>query len=545
MRRRTLLAALAAVTILSTVAVPAPTARRAADPDDGYQALLSLFADFREFQKPALRGGVPDYSPEAVAAQKRRLPEFERRLAAIDSRGWPAARRVDYEIVRAEMNGLLFDHRALRPWSRVPTFYAVLQVSGPDVPAREGPEVPGVLCLSEFPFPLDSARKAALRDKLAAVPELLDRAMSNLTERTRDLWTLGIRRKAEESAGLADLGRRLAASDPDLVPLVEKARAAVDRFRAWLEKTRPERSVSAGVGVAEYDWYQRNVHLVPYSWAEQVELVRREFERSVAFLGLERQRNRDLPELLPPTTAEELGRRLKAGVAYFMGFLRDREIFTVPGYMRLNDVAGELLPPARRDFFTQVDYRDNLPLLCHSLHWLEKQREARNAHPIRGVPLLYNIWDSRAEGMATAFEEMMLQAGLFDRSPRARELVYILLAFRCARAMADLKLHSGELTLEQAAAYAARVTPGGWVLPDGPTIWGDLGIYLPQPGYGTSYVIGKIQVERLLAEVEAERGDAFRLKEFLDDFFSRGLIPQSLIRWETTGLDDEMRKLGR
>jgi len=33
------------------------------------------------------------------------------------------------------------------------------------------------------------------------------------------------------------------------------------------------------------------------------------------------------------------------------------------------------------------------------------------------------------------------------------------------------------------------------------------------------------------------------LKPFLDELFAKGLIPQSLIRWEMTGLDDEMALL--
>ena len=211
--------------------------------------------------------------------------------------------------------------------------------------------------------------------------------------------------------------------------------------------------------------------------------------------------------------------------------------------MRLDDEAGPYVPPERRDYFTQVIYRDPLPLICHSVHWLEKQRERRNSHPVRGTALLYNIWDSRAEGFATAFEEMMLGAGLFDPNPRARELVLNLLAFRAVRAIADLRLHSGEWTVEEAVRYAVRTTPEGWVLADGDTIWGDLAIYLGQPGYGTSYVVGKVQVEKLLADCAALKGGAFDLKAFLDDFFTRGLIPQSLIRWEMTGLDDEMKRL--
>jgi uncharacterized protein (DUF885 family) len=61
--------------------------------------------------------------------------------------------------------------------------------------------------------------------------------------------------------------------------------------------------------------------------------------------------------------------------------------------------------------------------------------------------------------------------------------------------------------------------------------------------YGTSYVIGKIQLERLIADRAAQLGDKFRLQDFLDDYFARGVIPASLLRWEITDLDDEMQKL--
>jgi len=301
----------------------------------------------------------------------------------------------------------------------------------------------------------------------------------------------------------------------------------------------------SGIGVAEFDWYQKNVHLVPYTWAEQLRIAERELERALAYLELEERRNASLPPLRPAADLAELQERQKEAVAYFFDFLRQREVFTVPEYMRLNDEVRSFAPPERRDYFSQVTYRDPLPLVCHSVHWLEKQREKLNAHPFRGTPLLYNIWDSRAEGFATAFEEMMLGAGLFDRHPRSRELVLNLLAFRAVRAIADLKLHSREWTVEEAVRYAVETTPFGWVLPDGATIWGDMAIYLAQPGYGTSYVVGKAQVEKLLADFSRLKGYDLRLRPFLDEFFTKGLIPQSLIRWEMTGLGDEMKRLGR
>jgi hypothetical protein len=508
-----------------------------------YDDLLALWKEFREFQKPRVVQGVPDYSAEAMAGQKSRVKGFQERLAAIDPAGWPLERRVDREIVRAEMNGLEFDHRVLRPWSRIPGFYAVIQTSEPDVPLREGPEIHGVLDLWKLGFPLDDAGRAIVREKLAAIPAILAQAKKNLVEDTADLWFLGVRQKRGESRDLEELARRLRPTDPGLVPLVDAARAAVDDFRAWLEEGFETKKGPSGIGIAEYDWYQKNVHLVPYTWAEQLRIAERELERARAYLELEKTRNAGLPPLRPAADLAELQARQKAAVARFFDFLRRRRIFTVPDYMRLDDEAGSYMPPERRDYFYQIIYHDPLPLICHSVHWLEKQRERRTTHPVRGTPLLFNIWDSRAEGFATAFEEMMLGAGLFDENPRSRELVLNLLAFRAVRAIADLKLHSGDWTAEEAVRYAVKTTPGGWVLADGETIWGDLSIYLGQPGYGTSYVVGKVQVEKLIAEYAGAKGGAFELWSFLDDFFARGLIPQSLIRWEMTRLDDEMRIL--
>ncbi|MDO8613074.1 MAG: hypothetical protein Q7R32_09670, partial [Dehalococcoidia bacterium] len=58
---------------------------------------------------------------------------------------------------------------------------------------------------------------------------------------------------------------------------------------------------------------------------------------------------------------------------------------------------------------------------------------------------------------------------------------------------------------------------------------------LQQPAYGTSYIIGKIQIEGLLAARKRQLGDAFTLKRFMDEFNAVGLIPASLVQWEMTG----------
>lgn len=507
-----------------------------------YEDLVRFFEEWRAFQKPSVVDGVPDYTSAAMLRQRRRIPEYRERLSAIDTSGWTIAHKVDYEIVRAEINGLEFDHRVLRPWSRNPLFYAVIQMYEPDVPAREGPEIYGVLNVFEYTFPLNENECAVFKEKLTAIPDILSQAKMNLVEEAGDLWTFGVRQKKREGVHLDNLAGRLKDSQPELAVLAHRARASVDDFIQWLEG-RDGMKAFSGIGIEEFDRYMKEVHLVPYTWEEQLALLERELERSLAALALEEHRNRHLPALKPAGSLKEMRNRMKKSVAEFMDFLREKDIFTVPDYMRLDDEVESYIPPEKLDFFTHVNYREPLPLLCHQVHWLEKQREVRNKHPIRGQALLYNIWDSRAEGLATGFEELMMQAGILEGKPRARELVQIMIAFRAIRAIAELKLHAGIFNLDEAIAYAVEMTPRGWITPQSNTIRGDYAIYLSQPGYGTSYLIGKIQLDRLIKDRKAQLGNGFTLRAFFDDYFSRGVIPASLLRWEMTELEDELQGL--
>ena len=50
----------------------------------------------------------------------------------------------------------------------------------------------------------------------------------------------------------------------------------------------------------------------------------------------------------------------------------------------------------------------------------------------------------------------MMHAGLFEARPRSRELVYVMLGQRAARALGDLRMHANTWTLEQAASSRRR-----------------------------------------------------------------------------------------
>jgi hypothetical protein len=479
-----------------------------------------------------------------MAAQHRELATYQRRLAALDTSGWTTPAQVDYHVVRAEMNGLDFDHRVLRPWANNPAFYVTVFAEQSDQPAREGPHAAGAVELWSYTFPLSASDAARVDSGLRTIPALLAQARVNLTGNGRDLWTFSAGDVRDQSATLADLETKIAGAAPTLLANVRRAKAATDSFSTWLAAKIPSKKGSSGIGVANYDWYLKNVQLVPYTWQDEVRLMERELARARSSLALAEQRNRDLPALTPVASAEEHTRRFSAAVDEYMAFLTQRNILTVKPWMgpALLERVGRF-SPGPREFFTEVDYRDPEVMRTHGYHWFDLARMTNEPHasPIRRGPLLYNIFDTRTDGHATGWEEMMLHAGMFDARPRTRELIYILLAQRAARALGDLRMHSNEMTLEQAATFASTNTPRGWLRLDAATVRGEQHLYLQQPTYGTSYVIGKIEVERLMSDRAHAQGDKFSMREFMDAFDAVGLIPMSLVRWEITGRPESRR----
>jgi uncharacterized protein (DUF885 family) len=221
-----------------------------------------------------------------------------------------------------------------------------------------------------------------------------------------------------------------------------------------------------------------------------------------------------------------------------MAYLRDHNILKIRPWMdgRLRARVGSYGPPPY-EFFSEVDYRDPEVMRTHGFHWFDKGLLAHEppSNPFRREVLLYNIFNTRTEGLATGWEELMMQAGMFDARPRSRELVYILIAQRAARALGELSVQSNEKTIEEAAAFTCANTPRGWLRMEGNLVRGEQHLYLQQPGYGICYLIGKMEIDRLIAERRRQLGEKWRMSEFMDEFLSKGQIPVSLIRWEMTG----------
>jgi hypothetical protein len=541
---------LALATLLPSASAEAQTPPRGSG---SYESFVTLFEEFRaaevpsawnaNFNDPATPNhALVDYGPQATTDRLALLAALRVRLDDMNVASWTRAQQSEYLAVRAQFDAQEFLLRVSRPWARDPGFY--------------------VDQLQRFAFtslPVAGKELASLTAELEAVPRIVAAARVALDDVATDYARLALHNlryadgvghghpyRAVPPAGVIgwyeDLLGRARQQQPALVPQVERALAAVREFDGWLERGLPGFTGKAGVGRARYDWYLRHAKLLPWSGDELVTLAAVEWDRVMAWYAIARHRNRGLPELEPAPTAEEYARRIAATDRNIRDFLVREKILTIPSYVgELDTNAPFMQRPGGLNFWEYVQFRDPHPDHLHAVipgHRFDGLVEQNNRHPVRG-----RISDGvRAEGWGVYLEEAMLQAGVAPAAPRLDELMYLFGIFRAARVPVDVAMQRNEMTVADAVRYMRLKTPHL----DENVARVDAEIYLRQPpGYGVGYTIGNLQMRRLLADRRLQLGERFVPLEFHDEFLALGRLPLALLRWEMTGLDDEVKAFWR
>lgn len=540
-------AVIGAVTALGLCG-PMPAAADEANVPNGagsYDDLVSLFEAFVEW-RDARSGAlsVPDYSQAAVDSRIAKVLEFQRRVADMNVANWNRAERVDYLAVRSQLDEQEFILRVSRPWSRDPGYYVdqIRDVAFTELPVS-GDERDNLVARLQRAGELVERAKLNLRDVPA---DLADLALHNLS-RADGVGSFQPHRDVPPEGVLGwydDLLDRARRQQPDLVEEVEAVRDAVVDFNDWLLDSRDRMTGPAGIGEELLDWYLLHVKYVPYSSDEIVILAQREVERLWAFMVLERHRFRDLPELDLPDSRAEYDARLADVDADIRAFMVEEEFMTIPGYMP-DDYRMMRLPvpwivrPTGPNYWEAIQYRDPSPDHWHATipgHGFDGQIRARIMHPVRR-----HIRDGvRAEGWGVYVEEAPLQLGFYDKDrQRTRELIYNFGLFRAVRTLGDVWMQRNEKSADEVAEYWVSMTP----FLDADVARVDAEIYLRRPpGYGLGYTIGSFQMYKLLGDRKRQLGEDFVLREFHDQFVQAGWLPIELIRYEMTGLDDEVRR---
>jgi hypothetical protein len=503
--------------------------------------------------------GMRDWSAASIARQGADLAIFERQWTALPTTGLPVARMVDYRLIGSAIARVRWELVVNPRWQRDPAFY-VEQTVG----ALQEALLP--------PPPFGAERSREIVARAENIPSILEQAKLNLRA-VAPFAQLTITMLSDIDARLARVERGAApllASDQrarfrTAIPAASKA--LVD-YREWLKQNLPGMRPDFALGSVAYGFFLRRVALLPYTPDQLLMMARQDFDRVLAMESYEHQRDIHAPELKLPATAEEETARMAREDTNIRHYLTEHEILTVPpdlphwtlrlapdfiaaldGFGELDDFTGParlhqdgtrwIQPPSKDlPYFWKAYALDPRTTGVHEGvpgHFFQLSLAWRNPDPIRR-----QYYDSSAnEGIGFYAEEMMLAAGLYDDSPRSREIIYNFARLRALRVEADVNLALKRMTIAQAADYLARTVPM-----DKATAQGEAAGFATAPGLGIAYEIGKLQIERMLAERRLQQGDKFSLRDFHDYVWRNGNVPLALQSWELLGLDNDVRALG-
>ncbi len=514
------------------------------------------FDDIPRMERAA---GVRDWSEAAVAKQRGDLSGFERRWKAMHPDDWPIAQRVDYRLMGSAIARVRWELDINPRWRRDPTFY-IEQTVG----ALQEEFLP--------PPPFSETRWREIVMRAENIPSILEQAKANLKAVT-PFAQLAI-------ASLSDIDTRLPRVADGASPIIAsgdqrarfrtamtKASQALVEYREWLKQNLSKMQPDFALGEKAYGFFLHRVALLPYTPQQLLTMARQDFARVLAMEIYEHQRDLNAPELKMAATSQEEIARMQHDEAYVRRYMVSHQILTVPsdlphwtlrlapdyvaafdgfgelddftGPSRLNQDGTRWIQPPSGDlpYFHKAYANDTRTTGVHEGvpgHFFQLSLAWRNPDPIRR-----QYYDSGAnEGIGFYAEEMMLQAGLYDDSPRSREIIYNFARLRALRVEADVKLALGEFSISQAADYLARTVPM-----DRKTAESEAADFATAPGLAIAYEIGKLQIERMLAMRRLQQGDKFKLREFHDYVWSNGNVPLSLQRWELLGLDDDLKKV--
>lgn len=511
--------------------------------------------DIPRIERP--RDWVPDWSRTAIDRRRAELADLTRRWRELDPKSWPVDQQVDYRLIGSALARVHFELDVIRIHERNPGFYV--------------DQTLGLLFLSLLkPPPFDEGRSRLIINALRSFRQTVADGQENLSAKAIKPFALAaieklvdVRKRLTKVAD--ELGPLLTAvSVPDLHDTTNDAIAALETFHDWINSQLPGMSEETAVGREAYVYFLKQVALMPFTAEQLLSMGAYEWERSVAFETFEQTRNHGLPELgLFPDQKAQMEREVLEEERA-REFLEEKNILTVPGWMKhyrnlplplyleplsFMGVTDDLTsanrldedgisyikrPHPDLDYFSLSIAKDPRPLIVHEGvpgHYFQMSLSWAHENTIRR-----QYYDSGAnEGIGFYAEELMLQFGFFDDSPKLREIMYNFMRLRALRVEVDVKLALGLFTIDQAADYLEKIVPV-----DRGTARQEAVFFASSPGQAITYQIGKLQIIKFLADARLNQRDKFNLRSFHDYLWKNGNVPIALLRWEYLGLSDEI-----
>jgi uncharacterized protein (DUF885 family) len=508
---------------------------------------------------------LTDYSPAKIAERAQHVRTLLNQVRSMPGAKWPKDDRIDWLLFRAQLEGSDFNSRILQSEKTDPQVYVNECASG-------------IFSLLKKEYDAPRKRALAATERLKQMPAMLAQGEKNLQKPVKLFAQLAIASARAIDPlfndSLMTLARDLAPEERDaLVKARDGALTAIHGFADRIEKRVPSMVDFAPMGTASYNYYLKNVLLLPLD-ATQVEMLGR----------AELARYRALESLLPdPSLADPNPARSKnipPDQASFLAayesreqemiaYMKEHKLVTIPDYLGRFEIrqlpeafkptspGGFMNPPGvydkdpvgfffiptynpqSKNFYIRAAIEDPRPILGHEGipgHFMQLSIANHLTNEIRrqhgdGVFV---------EGWALYGEEMLMRTGLYPENSAAQGQILRLSRYRSARIGVDVNLHTGKWSFEQAVQYFMEA--GGL---DREAAEGEAAGAASSPTQKISYIVGKWQIMNLLGRYRDKAGANFQLGQFHDDLIKNGSLPLSIVEWllldDSTSIDQVTR----
>jgi uncharacterized protein (DUF885 family) len=512
-------------------------------------------------------GKLEDFSKAAIDRSIARLEEFDRRVSAVDANTLDEQTRGDRELVLNYIHSTLLTLETIKPWQKNPdTYSSGITNSAFSIMERK------------FAPPADRLRVLIAREKL--MPTALLQARTNLSHPPKIYTEIAIEQlpgstsffEKDVPAAFAEV------KDKALQAEFAKSNAAVVKalkdYQAWLQGTLLAQSDGDfKLGAETYRKKLLFDEMVDTPLDRLVEIDTQnmrhnqaEFARIAKELEPDKAPKDVLAEMAADTPApDKLLDAFRGTLDGLIAFIKDKHIVTIPSDVK--PILEETPPFLRAITFASMDTPGPYENVAKEAYfnvtlpekgWDKKHVDefmaqfsypvisaiaTHEAYPGHYVQFLWmqKVHDrvrkllgcaSNAEGWAHYTEQMMMDEGLaqsiYPNDARQQKLLRLGqlqdALLRNARFIVGIKLHTGAFTFDQGVDFFVNEGYQSRAVGNVETKRGTA-----DPTY-LYYTLGKLEILKLRADMEAKQGKAFNLEQFHDAFMQQGFAPIRIVR---------------
>ncbi|HEX2626111.1 MAG TPA: DUF885 domain-containing protein [Candidatus Limnocylindrales bacterium] len=499
---------------------------------------------------------LPDPARERVLADIESDRAHVAALEAMDAGALSPEARFERELELHHVRLRIYRAETLRIWERRST---------------------GAAALGDALFPLFTRDFAPLEERIELITKRLEGAPAFLRgHRSRAVvpqvqaW-LGIEERAgrnvpsflDEIVAAADgAGAHVpAATQAHLLRAVDRAKVAIEDQLEWIQEILPGAVPEWAIGREQYDELLAlrafegldTDAILDIGW-QQLELnheLRRKAAREIDPAASEGEVV-DRVKHDHPDTFDQALEEYRVAMRRARQHLIDHDIATVPDDERVEVVAtppflrgvmpfAAYFEPARYDaspvgvYVVTPAVDDNPGAMMEHYRAAISNTSVHEAYPGHHLQLALAARHpslTRAqvdapefvEGWGMYSEQMMREEG-FDTGPAFMVAVATDAIWRAARIVLDVRMHRGEVSIEEATDFLIEHT--GF---ERPNALAEARRYTYTPSYNLSYLLGKVLLLQLRDEEKARLGAAFSLRDFHDVLLRGGSLPVSFHR---------------